>query len=54
MPVPAAALQRRSLSEVSEAGAQVLGVTASELAFGEGLQAHAQAALLRMRPKGQL
>ena len=45
--------KRSSLIEVSEAGAQVLGVTASELAFGEGLQAHAQAALLRMRPKGQ-
>jgi histidinol dehydrogenase len=45
--------KRSSLIEVSEAGAQILGVTASELAFGEGLQAHAQAALLRMRPKGQ-
>ena len=43
--------KRSSLIEVSEAGAQTLGATAAELAFGEGLQAHAQAALLRMRPK---
>lgn len=43
--------KRSSLIEVSESGARALGVTASELAFGEGLQAHAQAALLRLRPK---
>ena len=41
--------KRSSLIEVSEAGAHTLGATAAELAFGEGLQAHAQAALLRMR-----
>ena len=41
--------KRSSLIEVSETGAQTLGATAAELAFGEGLQAHAQAALLRMR-----
>ncbi|MES2890029.1 MAG: histidinol dehydrogenase, partial [Pseudomonadota bacterium] len=41
--------KRSSLIEVSEAGARTLGVTAAELAFGEGLQAHAQAALMRMR-----
>jgi histidinol dehydrogenase len=34
---------------VSEAGAQVLGPIAAELAYGEGLQAHAQAAEFRLR-----
>ncbi|MEY8875854.1 MAG: histidinol dehydrogenase [Leptothrix sp. (in: b-proteobacteria)] len=42
--------KRSSLIEVSEAGAQVLGPIAAELAYGEGLQAHAQAAELRLRP----
>lgn len=42
--------KRSSLIEVSAAGARTLGATAAELAFGEGLQAHAQAALLRMEP----
>jgi histidinol dehydrogenase len=41
--------KRSSLIEVSEAGAQVLGPIAAELAYGEGLQAHAQAAELRLR-----
>jgi len=40
--------KRSSLIEVSEAGAQRLGVIASELAHGEGLQAHAQAAEMRL------
>ena len=42
--------KRSSLIEVSEAGAQVLGLIASELARGEGLQAHARAAEMRLRP----
>ena len=41
--------KRSSLIEVSEAGAQTLGQTASVLAHGEGLQAHARAAEMRMR-----
>ena len=41
--------KRSSLIEVSEAGAQVLGQVAAELAYGEGLQAHAQAAELRLK-----
>ncbi|MBH1987442.1 MAG: histidinol dehydrogenase [Burkholderiales bacterium] len=41
--------KRSSLIEVSEAGAQVLGKTASVLARGEGLQAHAQAAEFRLK-----
>ena len=40
--------KRSSLIEVSEAGAQVLGKIASVLAHGEGLQAHARAAELRL------
>ncbi|MBX3625729.1 MAG: histidinol dehydrogenase [Rhizobacter sp.] len=40
--------KRSSLIEVSEAGAQKLGVIAAELAYGEGLQAHAQAAEMRL------
>ena len=42
-------VKRSSLIEVSEAGAQVLGPIAAELAYGEGLQAHAQAAEFRLR-----
>ncbi|MBK7718979.1 MAG: histidinol dehydrogenase [Simplicispira sp.] len=42
--------KRSSLIEVSEAGAQVLGPIAATLAYGEGLQAHAQAAQLRLKP----
>ena len=41
--------KRSSLIEVSEAGAQVLGKIAAELAYGEGLQAHAQAAEMRLK-----
>ena len=40
--------KRSSLIEVSEAGAQVLGPIAAELAYGEGLHAHARAAELRL------
>ena len=40
--------KRSSLIEVSEQGAQVLGRIASVLAHGEGLQAHAQAAQMRL------
>ena len=42
--------KRSSLIEVSEAGAQALGCIAAELAYGEGLQAHARAAELRLNP----
>lgn len=41
--------KRSSLIEVSEQGAQVLGTIATELAYGEGLQAHAQAAEFRLK-----
>ena len=41
--------KRSSLIEVSEAGARKLGVIAAELAYGEGLQAHARAAEMRLR-----
>jgi histidinol dehydrogenase len=41
--------KRSSLIEVSEAGAQVLGKIASVLAYGEGLQAHARAAEMRLK-----
>lgn len=44
--------KRSSLIEVSEAGAQVLGTIAAELAYGEGLQAHAQAAEFRLKKGG--
>jgi histidinol dehydrogenase len=40
--------KRSSLIEVSEAGAQKLGAIAVELARGEGLQAHARAAEMRL------
>jgi histidinol dehydrogenase len=41
--------KRSSLIEVSETGAQKLGRIASVLAHGEGLQAHARAAEMRLR-----
>ena len=41
--------KRSSLIEVSEAGAQVLGLIAAELAYGEGLQGHARAAEMRLK-----
>ena len=40
--------KRSSIIEVSEAGARTLGVIAAELAYGEGLQAHARAAQMRL------
>lgn len=40
--------KRSSLIQVSQQGAQKLGQIASVLAFGEGLQAHAQSALFRV------
>ena len=43
--------KRSSLIEVSEQGAQVLGQIASVLAHGEGLQAHARAAEMRLKTK---
>jgi len=44
-------IKRSSLIEVSEAGAQTLGPIASTLAHGEGLQAHARAAEMRLTKK---
>ena len=41
--------KRSSLIEVSEQGAQSLGKVASILAHGEGLQAHARAAEMRLK-----
>lgn len=41
--------KRTSLIEISEVGAQSLGRVASILAHGEGLQAHARSAEMRMR-----
>jgi histidinol dehydrogenase len=42
--------KRSSILFVSEAGAQTLGRVAAELAYGEGLQAHARSAELRIKP----
>jgi histidinol dehydrogenase len=42
--------KRSSIINVSEAGAQTLGRVAAELAYGEGLQAHARSAELRLKP----
>ena len=44
-------IKRSSLIEVSEAGAQTLGPIAGTLAHGEGLQAHARAAEMRLTKK---
>ncbi len=41
--------KRSSLIEVSEVGAQSLGKIAAVLAYGEGLQAHARAAEMRLK-----
>jgi len=41
--------KRSSIIGVSQAGAQVLGPIAATLAYGEGLQAHAQAAEVRLK-----
>jgi histidinol dehydrogenase len=43
--------KRSSLIQVTEAGAQTLGPVAAELAYGEGLQAHARAAEMRLHRK---
>jgi histidinol dehydrogenase len=43
--------KRSSILYVSEAGAQTLGAVAAELAYGEGLPAHARSAELRMPGK---
>jgi histidinol dehydrogenase len=43
--------KRSSLIAVSEAGAHILGPVAAELAHGEGLQAHARAAELRLEKR---
>ena len=45
--------KRSSLIEVSAGGAQVLGPIAAELAYGEGLQAHARAAEMRLTGNGE-
>ena len=42
--------KRSSMLYVSQAGAQTLGLVAAELAYGEGLQAHARSAELRLQP----
>jgi len=42
-------IKRSSLIEVSAEGAQTLGEIAVELAYGEGLQAHARSAEFRMK-----
>jgi histidinol dehydrogenase len=42
-------IKRSSMIEVSDQGAQHLGKIASTLAYGEGLQAHARAAELRLK-----
>jgi histidinol dehydrogenase len=44
--------KRSSLIEVSAEGAQTLGEIAAELAYGEGLQAHAKSAEYRMKQTG--
>ncbi|UVW28656.1 histidinol dehydrogenase [Massilia sp. H6] len=41
--------KRSSIIQVSEQGAQTLGKIAAELAYGEGLQAHARSAELRIK-----
>lgn len=42
--------KRSSIIHVSEQGAQTLGAVAAELAYGEGLQAHARSAEMRLTP----
>jgi histidinol dehydrogenase len=44
--------KRSSLIEVSAEGAQTLGEIAAELAYGEGLPAHAKSAEYRMKQTG--
>ncbi|AIY39732.1 Histidinol dehydrogenase [Collimonas arenae] len=43
--------KRSSMINISEAGAQTLGKVAAELAYGEGLQAHARSAEYRLKDK---
>jgi histidinol dehydrogenase len=43
--------KRSSIIEVSAQGAQKLGPIAATLAYGEGLQAHAQAAEMRLKDR---
>jgi histidinol dehydrogenase len=45
-------VKRSSLIEVSVQGARTLGPVAAELAYGEGLQAHARAAEMRLQQDG--
>ena len=45
--------KRSSVICVSEEGAQVLGKIAAELAYGEGLQAHARSAQMRLKGGGE-
>ncbi len=45
--------KRSSVICVSEEGAQVLGKIAAELAYGEGLQAHARSAEMRLKDRGE-
>ena len=42
-------IKRSSMIEISQEGAQTLGEIAAELAYGEGLQAHARSAEMRMK-----
>jgi histidinol dehydrogenase len=46
-------IKRSSVIEVSAEGAQTLGEIAAELAYGEGLQAHARSAEYRMKNTSQ-
>ena len=41
--------KRSSMIQISQAGAQTLGKIAAELAYGEGLPAHARSAELRLK-----
>ncbi|WP_211460999.1 histidinol dehydrogenase [Collimonas silvisoli] len=45
--------KRSSIINISEAGAQTLGKVAAELAYGEGLQAHARSAEYRLKDSSQ-
>ena len=44
-------VKRSSLIEVTQAGANLLGPIAAEMAYGEGLHAHARAAEMRVLPE---
>jgi histidinol dehydrogenase len=47
-------VKRSSLIQVTQAGANLLGPVAAELAYGEGLQGHARAAEMRVQPAAAL